>query len=252
MKPCSHTDVVCLNQYELIRKYQCANCNAVMMCACDKEHGERFLPHQLHNGHCLKTNERVPVTNGFQIGICPECRGKPPVVAPTAPMPGRTTKITRYYWREIAFETTRHFHERYPNSEFGEFDDENKRKDIEREVIDEIKAEHEISPKYKYQKSSQSAVIANTDTDIILVSAKYVKSEERKVLIEHKSQLMTVEAFGATHFKQAGYRCLATESRPFHVLFGILMSPVIQDPHDELIRAVQFGISRKYSIPTAH
>jgi len=62
---CHHPDRACLNQHELIRKYRCADCGAVMMCACDEVRGHRFLPHQLSECCDLDTQERVPVTHGF-------------------------------------------------------------------------------------------------------------------------------------------------------------------------------------------
>ena len=67
---CSHAAVTCLNQYEFIRKYRCADCGAVMMCACDEAFGRRFLSHQLSEGVELETQARVPVTAGFQPAIC--------------------------------------------------------------------------------------------------------------------------------------------------------------------------------------
>ena len=62
---CLHKSALCLNEYELIRKYRCGTCSSVMMCACDRENGERFLAHQLREGRVLETQERIPVTLGF-------------------------------------------------------------------------------------------------------------------------------------------------------------------------------------------
>ena len=72
---CQHADVSCLNEYELIRKYRCGSCNQVMMCSCDERRGQRFLPHQLHEGVDYLTKQRVSVTLGFQASVCRECRG---------------------------------------------------------------------------------------------------------------------------------------------------------------------------------
>ena len=74
---CAHAKVECLNQHELIRKYRCLSCGAVMMCRCDEKFGRRFLSHQLDVGTELKTQRRVPVTHGFQPNICAECRNEP-------------------------------------------------------------------------------------------------------------------------------------------------------------------------------
>ena len=59
-----------------------------MMCACDEVRGHRFLPHQLSEGCELAIRERVPVTHGFQEGVCSECRGLPADPAPAAAIHG--------------------------------------------------------------------------------------------------------------------------------------------------------------------
>src|SRR3954470_10938052 len=100
---CPHSSVTCLNQHELIRKYRCASCGGIMMCACDEAFGRRFLAHQLDEGCELDTQRRVPVTLGFEPATCSECRGLPADPAPSSAIPGRTSKIKRYYWRELFF-----------------------------------------------------------------------------------------------------------------------------------------------------
>src|SRR5205807_1431077 len=95
--------------YEFIRKYRCEQCNGVMMCACDEEFGRRFLPHQLREGRVLESQERVPVTLGFQTRICNHCRGLPEQAHPMAPRHRGKSKIARYYWRELWFEKTLRF-----------------------------------------------------------------------------------------------------------------------------------------------
>lgn len=210
------------------------------MCACDKEHGETFYPHQLDKGCRLENQERVSVTLGFQKNICPECRGEKPVSAPISPRPGRTSKITRYYWREIAFETTRRFHAQYPD--IDEFSLPEKRNLIEKEVIEEIKKQHAISPKYLYQEISQSEIIKSTNTEVILEKAEHIKIEnERKVKIKSGDKLLTAEEFASEYFRVQGYSVLNTESTPFHVIFGIYMWILITDFCDPLNRIVGFG-----------
>jgi hypothetical protein len=52
-----------------IRKYRCRSCGKVMLCSCDREHGQRFLPHQLGHGAELETkqrNEQMYLRRGFQ------------------------------------------------------------------------------------------------------------------------------------------------------------------------------------------
>jgi hypothetical protein len=50
MSTCPHSNVRCLNEFELIRKYRCESCGAVMMCACDESVGRKFLAQQLEFG----------------------------------------------------------------------------------------------------------------------------------------------------------------------------------------------------------
>lgn len=94
---CSHANVSCLNEYDFIRKYRCATCGAVMMCACDEAIGKVFRPRQLKVGQEYGTRNRVPVTAGFQPEICRDCRGLPPEPHPRAEIRGQTSKIRRYY-----------------------------------------------------------------------------------------------------------------------------------------------------------
>ena len=246
MSNCHHQNVTCLNPYELIRKYRCEGCGEVMMCMCEKEHGERFLPHQLKQGSILETQERVPVTLGFQKDICPECRGETPIHAPKASMPGCTSKIARYYWREIQLETTKRFYKQNPNYDPNnyaecEFSFPEQRKTIEKEIIEELKVKHKVSPKYEYNETPQSEVIKETHTEVILVKGEYIATSERKTAVRGKSGAVSVEEFAAEYFDSLGYRSIATESIPFHVLFATYMWMLIQDPADPLNRIVGFG-----------
>jgi hypothetical protein len=68
-----------------------------------------FFSHQLNYGTELKTQQRVPVTITFQENTCNACRGKPEEAHRTAEIYGMSSKVIRYYWREIFFETTQCF-----------------------------------------------------------------------------------------------------------------------------------------------
>jgi hypothetical protein len=246
MTKCTHKKVTCLNQYDSIRKYHCKSCDDIMICSCDEEHGERFLPHQLEMGSWEGSNERVPVTLGFQHNICSVCRGEKAVAAPKAPMHGATTKIVRYYWREIYFETTRRFYNArlsldpldHDSSEFN-FPEE--RRKIEKQVISEIKKQHEIDPKYEYNEKTQQEVIETTKTEVILINAEHVNTGEKKVGIRSGNKISTVEEFASNYFNKKEFNVLEVESVPFHVLFGVFMYLVIEDPEDSKGRVVQFG-----------
>ena len=79
------------------------------MCACDESVGRKFLAQELEFGVELDTKRQVLVTAGFQQKVCEECRGLRLTPHPKSASTGRTSKIARYYWRELAFETMKRF-----------------------------------------------------------------------------------------------------------------------------------------------
>lgn len=246
MNSCDHLNVECINPYELIRKYRCETCSEIMMCSCEKERGERFLPHQITQGCILETQQRVPVTGGFQDSVCPECRGNRPIHAPKASMLGATSKVSRYYWREIQMETTKRFYDQRTDLdpcswEDSEFSYPEERAKIEKDVLAEIKEMHRENPKYTYTEKSQSEILEETGTEVILVKGEYLPRQGRKAVLRGKEGEKSVEEFATEYFSDKGYSVEVTESVPFHVIFGVYMSPVIQDPSDPLVSAVNFG-----------
>lgn len=251
MTDCPHLDVSCLNPYDLIRKYRCSDCEGVMMCSCEQEHGERFLPHQLSEACILETQQRVPVTLGFQFEVCPECRGEKPIHAPKASMPGSTSKVSRFYWREIFLETTKRFYDRNPDldpqsDKYSEFSFPEKRNAIEKEIIDEIKKQHAVTPKYDYTEQSQSDVLRETSTEVILVKGEYIKTDSCRAKVQGKYEPISVEAYAAEYFEDLGYKSIEVESIPFHVLFATCMWETIQDLFDPQIREALFGSRISY------
>src|SRR5262249_7634574 len=165
MTPCVHPRVSCLNPYTLIRKYRCQVCGGIMMCACEEEFGRRFLPHQLREAVELETQERHPVSLGFQAGVCNTCRGLPEEAHPRAPTYGGTSKIVGYYWREIWFEQTRRFaawaeEHGYADVRAARAAHREAYKRIEREVVRDMRALHECAPKYRFRDEPQSETIA--------------------------------------------------------------------------------------------
>ena len=251
MTKCAHLRVTCLNPYDPIRKYRCSDCKGVMMCACEQEHGERFLPHQLSEACILETQQRVPVTLGFQVNVCRECRGEKPIHAPKASMPGSTSKVSRFYWREIFLETTKRFYDRNPDldpqsNEYSEFSFPEKRNAIEKEVIEKIKRQHDVAPKYDYTEQSQSDVLRETSTEVIVIKGEYVQSDSRKAMVQGKTQSVSVETFAAEYFEDLGYKSIEVESVPLHVLFATCMWETIQDLFDPKVREVFFGSRISY------
>lgn len=239
---CNHPLVSCLNQHELIRKYCCAGCAAVMMCACDERFGRRHLAHQLREGCELKTQARVAVTAGFQPGICDECRGSPPQAAPAASIPGRTSKIKRYYWREIIFAeiaAQADWDAHHPAA--GEDERQQAAERIGRDVLDAVKARHASDPKYVFDEPSQAEIIARFSVQVEALSASYAAVGAKGAQILLDGAVISPEAFATQYYEALGWSVLPLESVPFHALFGIMMWLVIQDPADTHQNVVSFG-----------
>jgi VRR-NUC domain len=221
-----------------------------MMCVCDEERGKRFLPHQLMSGTRLESQERIPVTLGFVACVCNECRGLPAEAHPVASTPGRTSKIKRYYWRELAFREYELFEEYggKPENyiyEIGEIETDTIRRAREQALVD-IKKQHRANPKYSYQEESTDSVISRYCVSVRNVYAEYVQSGERKLKINHDGRLISVEEFAETIYRSLGYDVLFLESIPFHVVFSVFTWLVIQDPHDPNVRMSGFGERSTY------
>lgn len=243
---CNHAELRCLNQFELIRKYKCAGCGAVMMCSCDEAIARRFLSHQLSHGTDLHTKEEIPVTAGFQPSVCRECHGLAPEAHPVASIHGRTTKIRRYYWRELAFREMELFADWADANGFNVDDTgpeaTRARQNAARQALDEIKQLHERTPKYSFREETQADVIERYNVDVVDLKGTYLKPQEgKKAQILDSGVPVSPEEFARRHFSRLGYECLFVESVPFHVLFGTFMWLVVQDPCDPRVRLAGFG-----------
>lgn len=220
------------------------------MCACEAEFATRFLPHQLDHAQDLETAERLPVTLGFVSDICRECRGLDPTAHPKAELHGDTSKVRRYYWREIFFETMERF-----ASWAGEngIDVSNARREhgkkwdaIRAEVIEEIHAKHKTSPKYDYDEPSASEIINRHDVDVIDLEAEYIGKGNGRQLVTQSASFESPEQLAAHHLKGEGFEVMECESRPFHVLFGVYLWILIQDPSDERAKMMGFGARDRF------
>ncbi len=221
-----------------------------MMCVCDEERGRKFLPHQLQFGKRLKSQERVPVTLGFVASVCNECRGLPVEAYPVASTPGRTSKIKRYYWRELAFREHELFEEYggKPDNyiyEIGEIESDTVRRAREQALVD-IKKLHETNPKYSYKEESTDSVINRCGVSVRNVHVEYVQDGDRKSKVSHDGALLTVEEYAETTYKSLGYDVLFLESIPFHVIFSVFTWLVIQDPDDPNVQMARFSERSAY------
>lgn len=119
-------------------------------------------------------------------------------------------------------------------------------KEIEKQVLREIKDQHETAPKYQYSELSQQEVIDRAKTEVIQVPVEHVRGKERKVGIRKEGRVLSAEEFATEYFRESGYSVLETESVPFHALFGIFMYLLISDPTDFNTRISSFGNRADY------
>lgn len=215
------------------------------MCSCEKDFGLKYLPHQLSFATAQETHEFVPVTIGFQQNICNSCRGVRENAYPKSQIYGRTTKISRYYWREIAFKAIPIFADWAKNQGYADWTKAlMKHQDIlhaiEKDVVKEIKEMHEQLPKYTYLEESQEDVLIKNNVEIVKLEGTYIKTDTGLTILDGKD-LCSPEEFSARYYRRHGYEVLFTESIPFHVLFGVFFWKLIQDPSDPMQLIKSFG-----------
>jgi hypothetical protein len=211
-----------------------------MMCACDERIGRAHLPHQLDRGVVLETQERVPVTAGFHAKVCRECRELPPEAHPVSSIPGRTSKIKRYYWRELAFREMELFDvwKQTPEGQAHAGDSWFGIPDLADQALAEIKLRHATHPKYVFENMSQQQVLDKYNVEILDLKGEYVSGVQGRAQVMVDDQALSVEALARRHLETLGYTTMICESRPFHVLFSTLLGALIQDPADPKLRRV--------------
>ena len=212
------------------------------MCSCDEALGRRFLSHQLDHGVELDTQERVRVTHGFQTNVCNACRGLRLVPAPAAAIPGRSSKIKRFYWRELFFaetERTADWQAANPNASPEEIQSAQRR--IAKEALEEIKALHAVAPKYDTREPSQSEVLSRFGVEVEALHPEYAKSPEKGAVVMWEGQIVSPETYVMRQYETLGWTAMRLESAPLHVLFGVMMWLLIEDPEDAKSRMVGFG-----------
>ncbi len=244
MHNCSHSEVQCLNGYELVRKYRCRSCGGVMMCKCEEDFARRYLPHQIQRASVEGGGfQRIPVTLGFVEGVCNSCRGKPEQAYPKSERPGRTSKIKRYYWREIEFRVIPRFAEWCESNGQPDWlaalkNNRDVHGEFEREAVEEVKKLQQERPKYIYDEEPQSAILAGHCVEVVHLRPKRTQSGVGATFEVDGLCLGSAVEVAQHHFRPEGYSSVLTESRPFHVLFGTFMWPVVQDPTDPKLRRV--------------
>jgi hypothetical protein len=157
---------------------------------------------------------------------------------------GATTKLRRYYWREIYFEEMKRFdawnETRGLSCESSEAIE--RMKLIEADVLDYMKHLHATSPKYVYKTETDADFMRAHAVEQIDLKASYTKDPlGKKAIIVGANGPCTVEEFVSEYYNSLGYETMRLESVPFHVLFGTFMWLVIQDATDPLVRIVGFA-----------
>ena len=90
-------------------------------------------------------------------------------------------------------------------------------------------------------------MIDKCQVEIVDLKATYVRSaESRSAAILDGTELCGVEEFAARHFRHSGFDAIVLENTPFHVLFGVYMWMLIQDPCDPRVRMIGFGDRHAY------
>ncbi len=164
-----------------------------------------------------------------------------------AAIPGRTSKISRYYWREITFREHEVFQELNPGVEYDVSATDELTLLTKARVLEEIKDLHANNPKYVYWEESQAEVIKKYSVEVLDLKAEHVHLEgEKRVFVLDAGEPLSVETFVSRHFQREGYQVLVTESAPFHVLFGVYCALLIGDPDDPDSRVLFFGQREAY------
>jgi len=77
--------------------------------------------------------------------------------------------------------------------------------------------------------------------NVLLLEGSYVSDPNvRRAVIKDGNDRCSVEEYASRYFRRQGYSALRVENEPIAALFGVFMSPLIQDasgPHGRMIGA---------------
>jgi hypothetical protein len=84
------------------------------------------------------------------------------------------------------------------------------------------------------------------DFEILLLNGSYVSDPNaRRALIEDGNDRCSVEEYASRYFRRLGYSALSVENEPVYALFGVFMSPLIQDASDPHGRTI--GLADRFA-----
>lgn len=251
--------MVVLNPWERLRKWVCEDCRAVMTCACSRDVALYVVPHQAMRGVDPETRGRVPVALPLEPGVCAECRSGPWPAWPKAARRGAASVVHRYYWHELSTRT----HERLlawcreqglplldadgrPLVARHAWDRPEAAEAIERDVLAEVREEHERAPRYQVERQSDADVLAAHGVEVVGVPAMYVDPSPGKALVVTEGSVDATGAVGVEEFVAAleharGRETMFLESRPVQCMWGALMWLWVQHPSDDRLRISGFG-----------
>lgn len=247
---CPHHDRALLSPWELLRKYVCSNCGAVMTCACDREIAVYVLPHQADYGHSQWTREDVAVTEPLVPGLCFDCRGEAPPAYPKAEHRGSSSKVHRYYWHEIWKDTALGFLKWCQENNLPLFNDTGQDlfmhherghpevyKAIHASVVARWKDRHKHNPRYDVTQPSDADVIKSCVVFVENLDACYLSPSPGHVRVLQMNgtdpdAAVSVEEFVERRLREQGRQVMFCESRPVQALYGSLMWLWVQSPSD--------------------
>lgn len=245
---CTHSNVRCLNHYEIFRKYLCEDCGGVFICDCEKDLALTFLPHQVNFAQEYGTRKQFRVT-GFAPKVCAECRGETEMPHPMAAIYGRKGKVERYYWREI-YKTYSHstlewlkqnsekvkdileFQKKFPEVA----------KELEKKAKNHWKTVAKQNPKYDMKETTNSEFLLRVPVAEKQISAEYrqIKKDNQKVgkWVGQDGSLVSVEEIAVENYASQGYSVLRCERILISTWVATFLCMVIQDTTDPRVREV--------------
>lgn len=217
-----------------------------MICHCDESFTRRYFPEKCRTARDLHHRQTIPVTLGFQKDVCDRCRGLPEKDLPLLRINGRESKLQRYGWREIAFETIRMFEDWSRQNGFSVWQEALQgHPDIYRKF--EIKAADKLQPLYRKKfRRTQGGSGSNTGRWNVSVDTRTIDSEcagacRRRLDPSGGKKKPAPAEIVHRCLVKSGFKVLPTGNFPIYVIFGVFMGDLVQDPADPFTGIVSVG-----------
>lgn len=106
------------------------------------------------------------------------------------------------------------------------------------QALEEIKSLHRTAPKYSLDTESEAAFLARLPVDVLHLEAEVLPGGD---VFREDGGSSRPEEYVSGVLQEKGFEVILCESRPFHVLFAVLLKPLVQDRSDAKVRLVLFG-----------